>query len=66
MNEDAEINVTDRTLISLPEKHTECCGNYIRGVDELNRFITNVHISDYDDIYRGKPFEYCPWCGRKK
>ena len=61
-----EIDVLEKTEFDIPHQHEECCGNYLPGVEELDRFTKYVSIRNQDDIYRGKPFKYCPWCGEKK
>ncbi len=66
MIDDAEIDIPEKTEIDVPKAHIECCGEYLSGTAEIERFIKNAHIRDYEDIFRGKPFEYCPWCGAKK
>ena len=66
MIEKTETAIPDETEIDIPKKPTECCGYYLQGKAEIDRFIKNASIRDNNDIYRGKPFEYCPWCGEKK
>ena len=61
-----EMDSLEKTEINIPEEHLECCGNYLQGVVEIDRFVKYVSIRNQNDIYRGKRFDYCPWCGAKK
>ncbi len=61
--DETEMDMGDRTEINIPEAQDECCSYYLQGTAEIDRFIKKVSIRDR---YRGRPFEYCPWCGAKK
>ena len=58
-----EIDMGDRTEINIPQASKECCDYYLQGIKEIEWFIKSATINDR---YRGRPFEYCPWCGAKK
>jgi hypothetical protein len=42
----------------------ECCDDWKPNVDKINSFITTAcaRAGKYD-LYDGKPFVFCPWCG---
>ncbi len=65
MIDETEIMI-DETEIVIPGDDKECCGHYLPGMAELDRFLKNVSIRNNDDIYRGREFRYCPWCGEAK
>jgi hypothetical protein len=43
---------------------SDCCEYYQEGLDELNRFILHEQARNPANRFMGKPFEYCPWCGK--
>ena len=44
---------------------SECCKYYQEGIDKLNAPIVVASARAGKDLYSGKPFNYCPWCGTK-
>lgn len=40
-----------------------CCDYYQNGMDKINSFIVTASIRAGENMYDGKPFVYCPWCG---
>ena len=66
LDQTIDLEMLDQTEIDTPRQHLECCGNYLQGVAEIDRFTKYVSIRNQDDIYRGKAFNYCPWCGANK
>ncbi len=45
--------------------HETCCDYYQEGLDKLNAPIILATVRAGHDTYDGKPFVYCPWCGKK-
>ncbi len=58
-----EIDMGDRTEINIPKARKECCSYYVQGMKEIDLITQSAWKNDR---YRGRPFEYCPWCGAKK
>lgn len=45
----------------------ECCEDWKPNLDKINGFIlTAAARSGNFNIYTGKPFVFCPWCGQKR
>ncbi len=43
---------------------TKCnCKDWQPNIDKINSAITMDFVHGKE--YTGKPFEYCPWCGKK-
>lgn len=43
----------------------KCCEYHQIGLDKINGFITTASIRAGENLYDGRPFDYCPWCGAK-
>jgi len=43
----------------------KCCDYFDKGLKEINRYILVANARDSENTYKNKPFEYCPWCGKK-
>jgi len=41
------------------------CKEWKRSIEILNGYLTMGMIHGMGD-YQGKPFVYCPWCGKKR
>lgn len=39
------------------------CQDYLKGIAQINQAI--VFSWTHDFLYDARPFEYCPWCGKK-
>jgi len=53
--------------IGMEVNESVCCDDWQTGIDEINSFITLQSIrSSQPNIYTGRPFSYCPWCGIRK
>ena len=46
-----------------PNTTAPCCPDWRPGIDKINAVIyfAGIHHGSYD----GKPFRFCPWCGKK-
>lgn len=43
-----------------------CCADWVPNIDKINGFIaTACARAGKFDLYDGKPFVFCPWCGTK-
>jgi len=42
-----------------------CCDYYQTGLDKINNIIALQVVRTGKQVYDGKPFVYCPWCGKK-
>jgi len=47
-------------------KMNECCDYYRIGVDEINRYLFFEQGRNPANKFKGKPFNYCPWCGQNR
>lgn len=45
---------------------SECCADWTPGITKLNGPIVLQSIRAGKDLYTGKPFLFCPWCGQKR
>jgi hypothetical protein len=41
------------------------CPDWAPGVEKINGPIITASIRAGRDLYDGKPFKFCPWCGSK-
>lgn len=47
----------------------DCCSDWPVQIEKVNGPIVLQNIRAGRDLYKetgGKPFRYCPWCGKKK
>ena len=52
--------------VSELEAMLDCCPDWQPGLAKINGFIVLQSIRVGKDLYDGKPFIFCPWCGAKK
>lgn len=46
--------------------HITCeCGEFRKGVDEIDACIMFCSTHSFAPQYHSKPFQFCPWCGRE-
>ncbi len=55
----------DSTTTSSDTEPKVCCDYYQEGLDKLNAPIILASVRAGYNLYDGKPFVYCPWCGKK-
>jgi len=53
------------TTTSTDTKPMDCCDYYQTGLDKINNIIALQVVRTGKQVYDGKPFVYCPWCGKK-
>ena len=46
------------------KERLDCCEYYQEGMDKINAPIILATIRAGHRTYDGKPFNYCPWCGK--
>ena len=44
----------------------DCCHDWKPGLAKIDNFIVLQSIRAGKDVYDGKAFNFCPWCGAKK
>lgn len=44
----------------------DCCDDWEPGIKALDEPIVLQAIRSGVDFYKGKPFLFCPWCGKKR
>ena len=44
----------------------DCCPDWKPGLAKIDNFIVLQSIRTGKDLYDGKSFNFCPWCGAKK
>jgi len=42
-----------------------CCPDWTPGNNKIDAFIVNASLRAGKDLYDGKPFKFCPWCGKE-
>ena len=53
------INITD-----IKQNNPVCCDYHNEGMDHVNGFIILASVRAQQDLYKAKPFVFCPWCGK--
>lgn len=44
----------------------DCCLEWKPNLEKINGYIIHHFARTGEDNYSGKPFKYCPWCGKKR
>lgn len=45
---------------------SDCCKDYLPELEKINNIIVmSILRMGNSNLYKGKPFSYCPWCGGK-
>lgn len=57
----------DNPLKVVEDCSEECCADWLVQIEKVNGPIVLQSIRAGRDLYKetgGKPFKYCPWCGK--
>lgn len=49
-----------------PVPETQCCQEWVENIDKINDPIILQSLRNPGYVYNGKPFVYCPWCGKAR